>query len=62
MGQRFRRFVCTQRLYQKVTSRPLRWIHRYKQTASVCRIYVVIVLLLPPRSVIGSQHGETQAR
>ena len=29
------------------------WIHRYKQTASVGRIDVVIVLLLPPRSVIG---------
>jgi len=55
MGQRFRRFMYTQRLYQKVTLRPLpRWIHRYKVTASVCRMYVIIVLPLPPHSVIGS--------
>jgi len=49
------RFMFTQRLYQKVTSRPLpRWIHRHKQTAMVCRIDIVIVLLLPARSVIDS--------
>jgi len=49
------RFMYTQRLYQKVTScPPPRWIHRHKQTASVCLMYVVIVLLLPPCSVIGS--------
>lgn len=42
------------RLNRKVTSRLLPcWIHRYKQTASVCRIDIVIVLLLPPRSEIG---------
>jgi len=30
------------------------WIHRYKQTALLCSTEFVIVLLLPPRSVIGS--------
>ena len=49
------KLLRTLRLHRKATSRQLPcWIQRYKQTASVCRIDVVIVLLLPPRSVIGS--------
>jgi len=41
-------------MHRKVTSRLLPFlIHRYKQTASVCHIDFVIVLLLPPHYVIG---------